>query len=131
MNSAILGEVVANGVCGSFCPVGRVGLGEDIAYVPGDGVQRNEKLLADLAIAPAGRDEPQLLDLAFSETVRIRGRGSRISLNLRLETDDSVHQRFHAKLGGYRLGFVQKGKCLVPFVYAIAHLGQVGLWSLS
>ncbi len=59
---------MADGVCGGLCPVGGVGLGEDVADVAGDGVQPNEKLLANLAVASAGGDETQDLDLALRET---------------------------------------------------------------
>ena len=77
----LLEEIMLVCVCGGLGPVGGVGLGEDVTYVSGDGVQRDKKLLADLAVAPARGDESQYLDLALRQAVWISGSGSRRGLN--------------------------------------------------
>jgi hypothetical protein len=49
---------------GGFAAAGHAELGEDIGHVHAGGLGRDEELGGDLAVASAGRDEPQHLELA-------------------------------------------------------------------
>ena len=63
--------VVLEGERGRGRPGGDAQLREDVLHVPGDGVLAEHERRGDLAVRPAGGDEPQHLELAATQAVRI------------------------------------------------------------
>ena len=116
----LLEEIMLVCVRGGLRPVGGVGLREDVADMASDGVQRNKKLLADLAVAPARGDESQYLDLALRQAVWISGSGSRLRLNQLSQSCRLHYEGTHAKLIRDFQGFVQEGKCITPFSLSVS-----------
>lgn len=70
----LLAEAVGECVGSRLGTAVGIGLAEDVADVAADGVRADEEPLGDFGVAPAGSDEPEDLDFAFGEAVRV-GRG--------------------------------------------------------
>src|SRR3954464_7987814 len=69
---------------------GGAELGVDVAHVGLDGVDRDEQLLADLAVRVRAREQPQHGELALGELLRAGWRGS-AHVDAPLEPGEPLH----------------------------------------
>jgi len=67
----MLRQAVAQGIGRCFGAVGTAGLGEDVAHMAGDGTEADAQGVGDVPVALACGDEPQHLELARREPVRV------------------------------------------------------------
>ena len=72
--SVRLNQIVANGECGRLGPVGGVGFNEDVANVVGYGIETDDQVFRDFAVAFTRSDKPQHLDFTFTKAAGITWR---------------------------------------------------------